>query len=139
MRDELEAAERSQGVRIDEGDIVLLRTGHARKRLDEGPWDAANAKAGVHTTAMPLFHERRVAAIGFDGDGEAVPSYCEGVMYPIHAIGVNAMGLYFLDSLFLEDLAAVCEVHGRYEFLLMIAPLRVAAGTGSPVNPIAVL
>jgi len=78
-------------------------------------------------------------AIGFDGDGEAVPSNCEGVMYPIHAIGVNAMGLYFLDSLFLEDLAAACEVQGRWEFLLVIAPLRLAAGTGSPVNPIAVL
>jgi kynurenine formamidase len=139
LRDELEAAERSQGVRMGEGDVVLLRTGHARKRLDEGPWDAANAKAGVHTSAMPLFHERKVAAIGFDGDGEAVPSNCEGVMYPIHAIGVNAMGLYFLDSLLLEDLAAACEVQGRWEFLLVIAPLRLAAGTGSPVNPIAVL
>jgi kynurenine formamidase len=139
LGDELEAAERSQGVRMGEGDVVLLRTGHARKRLDEGPWDAANAKAGVHTSAMPLFHERKVAAIGFDGDGEAVPSNCEGVMYPIHAIGVNAMGLYFLDSLLLEDLAAACEVQGRWEFLLVIAPLRLAAGTGSPVNPIAVL
>ncbi len=139
MREELEAAERAQGVRMGEGDVVLLRTGHARKRLDEGPWDSANAKAGVHTSAMPLFHERRVAAIGFEGDGEAVPSNCEGVKYPVHAIGVNAMGLYFLDSLFLEDLAAACEVQGRWEFLLVIAPLRLVAGTGSPVNPIAVL
>jgi kynurenine formamidase len=59
LREELEAAERSQGVRMGQGDLVVLRTGHARKRLDEGPWDAANAKAGVHTTAMPLFRERR--------------------------------------------------------------------------------
>jgi hypothetical protein len=88
---------------------------------------------------MPLFHQRGVAAIGFDGDGEAVPSNREGVMYPIHAIGVNATGLCFLDSLFLEDLADACEVQGRWEFLLVIAPPRLAAGTGSPVNPIAVL
>lgn len=139
MAEEIEAAEQAQGVRMGEGDIVLFRTGHARKRLVEGPWDAANAKAGIHTTAMPLFHERRVAAIGFDGDGEAVPSNCEGVMYPIHAIGVNAMGLYFLDSLYLEDLAATCQDLGRSEFLFVIAPLRLAGGTGSPVNPIAVL
>jgi kynurenine formamidase len=137
-RDEIEAAERAQGVRLQEGDILFFRTGHARKRLDEGPWDAANSKAGIHATAMPLFHERKVAAIGFDGDGETVPSNCEGVMYPIHAIGVNAMGLYFLDSLFFEDLAAVCEQEGRWDFLCIIAPLRLAAGTGSPVNPIAV-
>jgi kynurenine formamidase len=139
LREEIEAAEAAQGVRIGQGDLVLFRTGHARKRIEQGPWDAANAKAGIHTSAMPLFHERKVAAIGYDGDGEAVPSNCEGVMYPIHTIGVNAMGLYFLDSLYLEDLAAACEHEGRSEFLLVIAPLRLAAGTGSPVNPIAVL
>jgi kynurenine formamidase len=137
-RDEVEAAERAQGVRLQEGDILFFRTGHARKRLDEGPWDAANSKAGLHPTAMPLFHERGIAAIGFDGDGEVVPSNCEGVMYPIHAIGVNAMGLYFLDSLYFEDLTVACEREGRWDFLCVIAPLRLAAGTGSPVNPIAV-
>lgn len=137
-RAEIEAAEQAQGARLRQGDILFLRTGHARKRLVEGPWDAATSKAGFHATAMPLFHERGIAAIGFDGDGETVPSNCEGVMYPIHAIGVNAMGLYFLDSLFFEDLAVACEEEGRWEFLCVIAPLRLAAGTGSPVNPIAV-
>lgn len=139
VADELIAAEESQGVRLQEGDILFFRTGHARKRLDEGPWDSANSKAGLHTTAMPMLHERKIAAIGFDGDGEAVPSNCEGVMYPIHAIGVNAMGLYFLDSLYFEDLAAACEDEERWDFLCVIAPLRLAAGTGSPVNPIAIL
>jgi kynurenine formamidase len=138
-RDEIEAAEEAQGVRLQEGDILFFRTGHARKRLDDGPWVAASSKAGFHATAMPLFHERRIAAIGFDGDGETVPSNCEGVRYPIHAIGVNAMGLYFLDSLFLEDLAVACEQESRWDFLCVIAPLRLAAGTGSPVNPIAML
>ncbi len=28
---------------------------------------------------------------------------------------------------------------GRYEFLLTVNPLRVVGGTGSPVNPVAVL
>lgn len=138
-RAEIEAAEQAQGVRLQQGDILFFRTGHARKRLVDGPWDAASSKAGFHATAMPLFHERAIAAIGFDGDGETVPSNCEGVMYPIHAIGVNAMGLYFLDSLFFEDLAVACEEEGRWQFLCVIAPLRLAAGTGSPVNPIAVL
>jgi kynurenine formamidase len=136
--EEIEAAEEAQGVRLKAGDILFLRTGHARKRLEEGPWDAAVAKAGFHATAMPLLKERDVAAIGYDGDGETVPSRCEGVAYPVHAIGISAMGLYFLDSLYFEDLAAACEEEGRWEFLCAIAPLRIAKGTGSPVNPIAV-
>ena len=36
-----------------------------------------------------------------------------------------------------ERLAAACADEGRYEFLLVIAPLVVEGGTGSPVNPIA--
>jgi len=139
MRDEIEAALAAQNVELHQGDIVFFRTGHARKRLDEGPWDASNAKAGFHTTAMPLFHETKVAAIGFDGDGETVPANCEGIRYPIHTIGVNSMGLYFLDSLYFEDLAEACEQEGRFDFFCVVAPLRLAAGTGSPVNPVAIL
>ena len=65
----------------------------------KGPGRPPTRRPGFHTTAMPLFHERDVAAIGYDGDGETVPSHCEGVTYPIHAIGMSSMGLYFLDSL----------------------------------------
>jgi kynurenine formamidase len=136
--DEIEAAEDAVGLRLAEGDILFLRTGHARKRMDEGPWDAATAKAGLHTSVMPLIHERGVAVIGWDGDGETVPSQCEGVAYPIHAIGISSMGLYYADSLRFEELAAACEQEGRWEFLCVIAPLRIEKGTGSPVNPIAV-
>ena len=136
--DEIEAAEQAQGTRLAEGDILFLRTGHARKRLDEGPWEAAGAKAGLHTSVMPLLHERGVAAIGWDGDGETVPSQCEGVAYPIHAIGICAMGLYYADSLSFEDLAAACEEERRWEFFCVMAPLRIAKGTGSPVNPVAI-
>jgi len=68
-----------------------------------------------------------------------VPANCEGIKYPIHTIGVNSMGLYFLDSLYFEDLAEACEQEGRFDFFCVIAPLRLAAGTGSPVNPIAIL
>jgi kynurenine formamidase len=99
---------------------------------------AAVAKAGLHTSVMPLLHERGVAAIGWDGDGETVPSQCEGVAYPIHAIGICAMGLYYADSLSFEDLATACEEERRWDFFCVIAPLRIEKGTGSPVNPIAI-
>jgi len=136
--DEFLAAEEATGTRLRQGDIVFLRTGHARKRLDEGPWDAASSQAGLHTSVMPILHERQVAAIGYDGDGEAVPSNCEGVAYPIHAIGIVATGLYFCDSLYFEALATACAEERRSEFMCVISPLRLARGTGSPVNPTAI-
>ena len=36
-----------------------------------------------------------------------------------------------------DVLAEACIEEGRQEFMLMILPLRVAGGTGSPVNPVA--
>lgn len=139
FRDELEAAERAQGVAVREGDILLVRTGHAR-RLDElGPWETATAKAGLHPTATTFLAERGVAALGSDTNSDTAPSSTEGVDFPIHVLTIAAMGIHLLDYLRLEELLAVCERAGRWEFLFVAAPLRITAGTGSPLNPLAIL
>jgi hypothetical protein len=52
---------------------------------------------------------------------------------------MTAMGVPLLDNLDLEALSAATAEAGRYEFLLVVAPLNVPGGTGSPVNPVAVL
>ena len=44
-----------------------------------------------------------------------------------------------MDYLQFSDLAPLCEREGRWSFLCVIAPLRLPTGTGSPVNPIAIL
>jgi kynurenine formamidase len=49
------------------------------------------------------------------------------------------MGVHLLDYLWLERLLAACERTGRWEFLFVAAPLRITGGTGSPLNPIAIL
>jgi kynurenine formamidase len=137
-RDDLEAAEADQGVAVRDGDILLVRTGHAL-RLDEvGPWDTASAKAGLHPTAVPFLAERRVAALGCDGNSDTAPSSTEGVSFPIHVLTLNAIGLHLLDYLQFEDLRAICERTRRWEFLFLAVPLRVPGGTGSPINPIAI-
>ena len=133
------AAERDQGVRIGQGDIVLIRVGHRRRRTEQGPWDAAQARAGLHPEVLPLLAERRVAALGSDGNNDTAPSAVAGVDFPVHVLTVNALGLHLLDYLQFTELRQVCEEIGRWSFLCVIAPLRLPTGTGSPVNPIAVL
>ena len=49
------------------------------------------------------------------------------------------MGVHLLDYLQFEDLVRCCEQAGRWEFLFVCAPLLLVRGTGSPVNPIAIL
>ncbi len=43
-----------------------------------------------------------------------------------------------VDNANFEELAANCAELKRWEFQLVIAPLELIGGTGSPVNPIAI-
>jgi len=136
--DELEAAETGQGVEVRAGDILLVRAGHPRRLAELGPWDTRDARAGFHPTAMRFVAERRVAALGSDGNNDTAPSTTEGVGFPVHVLTLNAMGVHLFDWLQFEDLVAHCESTSHWDFLFVAAPLRVSGGTGSPLNPIAV-
>ncbi|MFI1093907.1 cyclase family protein [Streptomyces sp. NPDC020917] len=137
--EDLGAAERSQRVRISEGDLLFVRTGHRRRRADRGPWNVAEARAGLHPTALEFVADRRVAALGGDGNNDTAPSSTDGVAYPVHVLAIHAMGLPLLDYLQFEDLVPVCAAERRWSFFCVIAPLRLPGATGSPVNPIAVM
>ena len=136
--DDLIAAEAAQEVRIEAGDLLFVRVGHRTRRRALGPWDAANARAGLHPVALELLAERRIAALGSDGNNDTAPSAAENVDFPVHVLAVNAMGLHLMDWLQFDDLVAMCEELNRWSFLCVVAPLRLRAATGSPVNPIAI-
>jgi kynurenine formamidase len=138
LPEDLEAAERAQGVSVRAGDILLVRTGIHRRLAELGPWDTPGAKAGLHPTVARFLSDRQVTALGSDGNNDTAPSSTEGVGFPIHVLALNAMGVHLLDYLQLEDLAARCQSEGRWEFLFAASPLRIVGGTGSPLNPIAV-
>lgn len=133
------AAERVLGVTVDDGCAVLLRSGRFRRRRELGPWDVGAASAGLHVDAVPLLAGRAIALLGGDGDSDLRPSPVEGVHSPVHALAVAAMGVPLLDNLDLEALSAACAGAGRYEFMIVVSPLNVPGGTGSPVNPVAIL
>jgi kynurenine formamidase len=140
-KEELEKAEKEQGLRLDEGDILLFRTGHHRRRLELGPWNneySGEGKAGLHVDTIPWMHERKIAVFLPDGDGETVPCNVEGMAYPIHTLQVTAMGMVCADSLQFEELVKVCEEEKRWEFMVVAIPLRLPGGTGTLFNPIAI-
>ena len=136
---ELAAAEQAQQAHVGPGDLLFVRVGHRRRRGELGPWDVARARAGLHPGAMEYLAERQVAVLGCDGNSDTAPSIVEGVAFPVHVLAINAMGMHLLDYLQFDDLAPVCEAAGRWSFLCVIAPLRLPGGTGSPVNPIAIM
>jgi kynurenine formamidase len=137
--DDLLLAEKAMGAQAGLGDALLLRSGHQRRRAELGAWSSDTVSAGLHVDAMELLAERGVAVLGADGDSDVRPSPVEGVHSPVHALAITALGIVLLDNLDLEALSRACATHRQYEFMLVVAPLVVPGGTGSPVNPIAVL
>ena len=136
---DITAAERDQGVRIGQGDILLVRVGHRRRRRRAGPWDAAAARAGLHPSVMPLLAERQIAVLGSDSNSDTAPSVAEGSGSRCTCSRSTRSGWSCWTTWSSTELVPLCEEAGRWSFLCVIAPLRLPTGTGSPVNPIAIL
>lgn len=137
--EDLEAAERRQGVTVGEGDILLVRTGrHKRARAQGSDGWQSRGLAGLHASVLPWLHQRRVAVLGSDGVSDVTPSGFEANRMPFHTVGIVAMGLHLLDNHDLERLAEACAQRNRYAFLFVLAPLYLERGTGSPANGLAI-
>ncbi len=132
------AYEKKFGFNIGQGDVVLLRSGHFARRDKLGVWDPSDFSAGFHVDVMQLFKDRKVSVIGADGDSDVRPSPVAGVGSPIHVLALPALGVPLLDNLQLEAVAAKCAELNRWVFNIVISPLNIPRGTGSPINPIAI-
>jgi kynurenine formamidase len=135
--DDLERCELAANSRIRRGDMLFVRTGY-RKRLPHGPTARFAPRPGLHASCLPWLYEREVSLIACDVATDVVPHGYDGLGMPVHTVGMWAMGLWLLDNCSLEELALECERLERWEFLSVIAPLVLADGTGSPVNPLAI-
>lgn len=134
---DLEATEVHQGLRVEPGDVLLVAWGRESRRRSRRGFDGLS---GLHPDCLPWLAEREVAVLGSDGISDPMPFLgTPGWPFPVHQIGIVAMGLPLIDNVRLARLAERCAELGRWEFLFTMAPLRIPKGTGSPVNPVAVL
>lgn len=135
----LEAVEEAQGTPVEEGDIVLIRTGQASIFLTG---DIAGYRRPVPALDYdaPLFlHERRAAAVAIDNmPMELLPSNVEDIVLPVHVLCLVMMGMIQGQNWVLEDLAAACADDRRFTFLLSATPERFPRSTGGLVHPVAV-
>jgi kynurenine formamidase len=134
-REDIEAWERQAGVRLGPGDALLLRTGRWAHRAVHGP---TRTMSGWDASVMPFLAERDIALLGADSVHEAPDSVPGLNVNPIHRFAIVARGMNLLDNLDLETAAETAARLNRWEFMIVVAPLRVPGGTGSPVNPIAI-
>ena len=120
--------------RIPRGAIVLLRTGWAARWPDEKRYRNMDARGVMHfpgysAEAVRLFIRRQVSGIGID---TMSVDYGASLDFAVHAISHGA-GLYHL-----ENLADVSALPARGA-LLVVAPIKLAGGSGGPARVFAIL
>jgi kynurenine formamidase len=92
-------------------------------------------RPGLHVSCLPFLRDHDVSVLAWDMLDHLPIGY--DIPWAVHA-ALFAYGVALLDNALLEPLARACVEEGRDEFMLVIAPLKVVGGTGSPANPIAV-
>jgi kynurenine formamidase len=139
---ELEEILAARGLTLEPGDAVVVYSGREA-------WQAANpetpygrpfgggpvARPGLHVSCLPFLRDHDVALLVWDMLDHLPIGY--DIPWSVHA-ALFAYGMPLLDNALLEPLARACQEEGRDEFMLVIAPLPVVGGTGSPANPLAV-
>ena len=136
--EDLDAWAAKTGIQIQAGDVIVVRTGRWARPDDEGLWDTYDSLAGLHASSIRWVRNRDVAAVGSDAGSDVLPWGVEGQFAPVHKLLLVAMGTPIFDNLDLEALSREAKRQGRWDFLFTVAPLRIAGGTGSPLNPIAI-
>src|SRR5580693_5089283 len=138
-REDLETLEKLERVKVAPGDVILLYTGRWKRRAALGPWPNATGFAGYHADVAYFLKERSVSFIGCDGPNDVSPTgFPPTVTNPLHRLALVAMGVGIFDNLDFERAVEHARQVNRYEFLFSAAPLRIALGTGSPLNPLAI-
>ena len=130
---EIEEIARAEGVEVEPGDALLVYSGKDPYMRAGGTYGGGD-RPGLSVTCAKFIRDHDVALLGWDMMDARPDPY--GLAFPVHGVLFN-YGVALLDNALLEPLAEACAEEGRYEFLFMGLPLKVARGTGSPVNPIA--
>src|SRR5438445_12413049 len=73
-REDLEALEKLERVKVSAGDVILLYTGRWKRRAALGPWPNTTGFAGYHADVAYFLKERGVSFIRFDGPNDVSPT-----------------------------------------------------------------
>lgn len=143
--DDLKATAAAQNTTIEKRDILLIRTGSMGRYYDDQPdatWDAMTEPGLCYSHELVRWvHEMEIPMIAADNLAvELVPQTINGDDYviPLHGALMRDLGVVLSELYWLDDLAADSAQDGQYTFLFSAAPLKMARGSGSPVNPIVV-
>jgi kynurenine formamidase len=135
--EDLEATAKAQGVEIQAGDSVLIRTGYGRFfEADRAKY--AGFRPGPGEGAARWLASKKIFLTGDDQMSyEVVPE--KGTIFPCHRILIADSGIYIVENLNLEELSKALAEQKTYEFVLVLNPPRIRGATGAAANAFAIL
>ena len=133
---EIEFTCKSQSVEVRAGDAVLIRTGWPQKRYSDAVafagWDSG--VPGPDESAARWLADRRIRLTGADTIAyEWLAPGAGHSSLPVHNILLVEAGINIIEVMALDELAR----DRVYEFVFVLAPLKLVGATGSPVRPLA--
>lgn len=127
-KEDIENALIKEGVKIEKGDAVLIRTGYSRYFTTNSE-KYLHSFAGIGAEAARWIAERKPKLFGIDNLAAGVPKPFE-----VHNILLSDNGIFMMKSLNLEELAK----DKKYVSLLAVLPLKIVGGEASLVRPAAI-
>ncbi|MEA2906794.1 MAG: hypothetical protein QOI12_4181 [Alphaproteobacteria bacterium] len=131
--DDFQQALAKANVKLQPGDTVVIRTGWS-KLMGKDNERYGSQNAGIGIAAGQWLLTQNPLMIAADNCCVEVRPSEAGHSLPIHAMMIIQNGIYLMENLELEKLAAA----GATEFAFIVQPLKIKGGTGSAVAPVAI-
>lgn len=131
--EDLQQALAKSNQKLMPGDTVIIRTGWS-KLMGKENQRYGSQNPGIGIAAGQWLVAQNPMMIASDTCCVEVRPSEPGHNLPIHAMMIIQHGIYLLENLVLEQLAAA----GASEFAFIVQPLKIKGGTGSAVAPIAI-
>jgi kynurenine formamidase len=131
--EDLEQALAKAGTKLERGDAVVIRTGWA-KLMGKENQRYGSTPPGIGIAAAQWLVTREPMLVAADNCCVEVRPSEPGHSLPVHAMMLIQYGVYLIENLELDALAAA----RAYEFAFIVQPLKLKGATGSAVAPIAV-
>ena len=139
--DLLECA-KAQGVTIEKRDILIVRTNFLKLFFDLGEkfYEGFCEPGLVYSPELVRwFQDMEIPNLVTDTiANEVTMDPNNGVALVLHNALMRNLGITLTEIADLELLAEDCAQDKQYAFLYVAAPLKVAKGSGSPVNPVVI-
>jgi kynurenine formamidase len=133
---------RHQRVKLKQADTILIRTGWGQYFAGNPDLYKGDSAAGVGVNGAEYLVRQRPRIVGNDTLTFEVrppiafpPEVPQFQVFPVHMLLIPQNGIHIVENYYLEEIAAAKE----YEFLLVVAPLKIHGGTGSALRSFAIV